>query len=110
VTDMRYMFLSADSFNQSLGAWNIGGVTDMYHMLDQTALSVANYDATLIGWASQLTRQLSVPVGASGLQFGSLGANARQLLTCNSSWQFSGDNPLLESTSIDGNEIVIAGC
>ncbi|MCX6534046.1 MAG: BspA family leucine-rich repeat surface protein, partial [Actinobacteria bacterium] len=50
-TDMRRMFYEAALFNQSLGAWDISAVINMSNMLDQTALSVDNYDATLIGWA-----------------------------------------------------------
>ena len=110
VTDMSWMFDGATSFDQNLGAWDVGEVADMSGMLSGTALSVANYDATLIGWAGQPTRQSFVGVGASGLSYGSLGANARQLLTCNSSWLFSGDYPLLESTSVDSDQIVAAGC
>ena len=113
VTDMRYMFLSADSFNQSLGAWDIGGVTDMSRMLDQTALSVDNYDATLIGWANQLTRQLSVPVGASGLHFGNDGLSARAvLMSCTNNWTFVGDSldPSLIPSSIGGDQPVDAYC
>ena len=107
---MYLMFAGATSFDQNLGAWDVGEVADMSGMLSGTALSVANYDATLIGWAGQPTRQSFVGVGASGLSYGSLGANARQLLTCNSSWLFSGDYPLLESTSVDSDQIVAAGC
>ena len=110
VTTMYLMFAGATSFDQNLGAWDVGKVADMSGMLSGTALSVANYDATLIGWAGQPTRQSFVGVGASGLSYGSLGANARQLLTCNSSWLFSGDYPLLESTSVDSDQIVAAGC
>ena len=110
VTTMYLMFAGATSFDQNLGAWDVGEVADMSGMLSGTALSVANYDATLIGWAGQPTRQSFVGVGASGLSYGSLGANARQLLTCNSSWLFSGDYPLLESTSVDSDQIVAAGC
>ena len=110
VTTMYLMFAGATSFDQNLGAWDVGKVVDMSGMLSGTALSVANYDATLIGWAGQPTRQSFVGVGASGLSYGSLGANARQLLTCNSSWLFSGDYPLLESTSVDSDQIVAAGC
>ena len=110
VTTMYLMFAGATSFDQNLGAWDVGEVADMSGMLNGTALSVANYDATLIGWAGQPTRQSFVGVGASGLSYGSLGANARQLLTCNSSWLFSGDYPLLESTSVDSDQIVAAGC
>jgi hypothetical protein len=106
VTDMRYMFLSADSFNQSLGAWDIGGVTDMSRMLDQTALSVDNYDATLVGWEDG-PKQNNVVLGASGLRFSGFGGSALTSLICNSYWQISGDSLFTPS---DSDQIVAAGC
>ena len=109
VTDMSYMFVLASSFDQSLGAWNIGLVVNMEYMLDQTALTVANYDATLIAWEDG-PKQIDVTLGAIGLSFSSLGSNARQSLNCYSGWTFSGDSPLLLPSSIDGNQRVPTGC
>ena len=109
VTDMRLMFMDATSFDQSLGAWNIGLVVDMDNMLDSSALSVANYDDTLIGWEDG-PKQQNVTLGASGLSFSSLGVNARDLLNCYSGWTFSGDSPLLLPSSIDGNQRVPMAC
>jgi surface protein len=68
VTDMSGMFHDATSFNQSLGAWDIGLVVDMEYMLDDSALSVANYDATLDGW-SDGPKQQNVTLGANNLQY-----------------------------------------
>ena len=109
VTDMRLMFMDATSFDQSLGAWNIGLVVDMDNMLDSSALSVANYDDTLIGWEDG-PKQQNVTLGASGLSFSSLGSSARLSLNCFSSWQFSGDSPVLVPTSVDGGQVVATGC
>jgi surface protein len=50
VKNMNAMFESATAFNQALGTWAVGNVTDMTDMLNGTVLSVANYDATLVGW------------------------------------------------------------
>ncbi|WP_299246482.1 BspA family leucine-rich repeat surface protein [uncultured Aquimarina sp.] len=52
VTNMKSMFSLALRFNQTLGDWDISNVKDMSSMLDGTNLSVENYDATLIGWAT----------------------------------------------------------
>ena len=109
VTDMRWMFYGASSFDQSLGTWNIGLVVDMDNMLDGSALSVANYDDTLIGWEDG-PKQNNVTLGASGLSFSSLGSSARLSLNCNSYWQFSGDSPVLVPSSIDDGQMVATGC
>lgn len=109
VTKMSFMFYGASSFDQSLGAWDIGLVVDMDNMLDGSALSVANYDDTLIGWEDG-PKQNNVTLGASGLSFSSLGSSARLSLNCFSYWQFSGDSPVLVPTSIDGGQMVPTAC
>jgi surface protein len=93
VTDMGSMFRNATSFNQSLGSWNISNVTDMTSMLNSTALSTANYAATLIGWASPSVKP-NVVLGASGLAvvvgIQTEGCDARKLLEDSpSSWIIS---------------------
>ena len=83
VTDMSYMFYNATAFNQSLSSWNVSLVTSMENMLDNSALSTANYDATLIGWVSRLV-QIGVKLGAIGLSVSSspsAGSRSRELLT-----------------------------
>ncbi len=83
VTDMSGMFYYASSFDQSLSSWNVSLVTDMENMLDNAALSTANYDATLDGWVSR-TVQSDVKLGAIGLSVTpspSAGSRSRELLT-----------------------------
>jgi hypothetical protein len=58
-------------------------VTSMENMLDNAALSTANYDATLDGWVSR-TVQSDVKLGAIGLSVTpspSEGSRSRELLT-----------------------------
>jgi hypothetical protein len=49
---MFNMFRRATSFNQDLGAWNIGSIVSMFGMFQQSGMSTLNYSATLRGWAS----------------------------------------------------------
>ena len=88
VTYMNSMFGGATAFNQSLGAWDISEVIDMSNMLDDSGLSVANYDATLNGWADiQQAKQSNVTLGAAGLYFSNNGSSAHSDLQCGSGWQ-----------------------
>ena len=87
VTDMGSMFEDATSFNQSLSTWNVSLVTDMEQMLDGTALSTANFDATLNGWALQQV-QCAVTLGVSGLT--TVDATGRLVLENNYNWIIGG--------------------
>ena len=82
VTNMSWMFSGASAFNQSLSSWNVSLVTNMTNMLNNSAMSSANYAATLIGWASQSV-QSGVEFGAVGKSvgsYGSEGCSARSIL------------------------------
>jgi surface protein len=35
VTNMSWMFIGADAFNQDIGRWNVSNVTNMYQMFHQ---------------------------------------------------------------------------
>ncbi len=65
VTDMSYAFNGARSFNQSLANWNISKVALAVYMLNNSAISTPNYDATLKAWSTQ-TLKPSVSLGAQG--------------------------------------------
>ena len=52
VTTMAGMFAYATAFNQNIGSWNVSNVTTMAGMFTNVQLSLANYDALLIGWAT----------------------------------------------------------
>ncbi len=53
VNDMTGMFANCLSFDQNLGMWNIEILWYAEGMFTFCSLSVANYDALLIGWAAQ---------------------------------------------------------
>jgi surface protein len=73
VTNMFQMLSNALSFNQNIGGWDLGSITaplGMQNMLDNTAISVANFDTTLCGWALQSgTLTQFINVGANGLSY-----------------------------------------
>ncbi|MCP4122771.1 MAG: DUF285 domain-containing protein, partial [Bacteroidetes bacterium] len=52
VTNMPYMFKGATAFDQNIGSWDIGQMTNITEMFVGATLSTANYDALLIGWAT----------------------------------------------------------
>ena len=66
-TNMNEMLFDCDSFNRNISAWDINQVTSFASfMTNSTGLSTANYDALLIGWATQ------IPLAYNGtLNFGS---------------------------------------
>jgi surface protein len=50
VTDMAYMFYWASSFNQNIGRWNVGGVNDMYGMFYQATAFNQNIEGGMLDW------------------------------------------------------------
>jgi len=80
VTNMSRMFLNANAFNQNLASWDIADVTDMTSMFEGTALSDANYKATIIGWAAQSTQSNVTAHFGSAQLTDTAGQNARTTL------------------------------
>ncbi len=89
VTDFSLTFLDAVSFNQNLGAWDISSATTMANMLDNTNLTVANYDATLTAWAAQAGRPSGITIGVLGLQY--CNAIADRAILTGDTWNLVGD-------------------
>jgi gliding motility-associated-like protein len=89
VSDMRGMFFGATSFNQDLSGWDVSKVGLMYSMLDNSGLSIENYDKLLIAW-SALPLKSNVQFGASGL-FYCTGESARAFLISNFNWFINDD-------------------
>ena len=69
VTNMETMLRNAVSFNQDIGKWDISSVTNMADMFEETGLSQANFEKTIIGWANRAETdgvQPDVPLGIGG--------------------------------------------
>ena len=79
------MFENATAFDQNLGSWDVSNADYLDDMLNNTALSVANYDATLIGWEALPTLISSINLGAAGL-FYCTGEAARTNLESTHGW------------------------
>ncbi|WP_375560108.1 BspA family leucine-rich repeat surface protein [Bernardetia sp. OM2101] len=101
---MNSMFYGATSFNQNIGGWNTEAVTDMTAMLRNSGLSIANYDATLIGWNSQ-TVQPNINLGALGLRYCNAQTERNALISAPNNWTITGDALLCPS----GAEINLVG-
>ncbi|MGA9147562.1 MAG: BspA family leucine-rich repeat surface protein, partial [Candidatus Nanopelagicales bacterium] len=96
-TDMDHMFDGASTFNQDLGQWNIGALHSdgeqhfgAENMLNGTALSTANFDSLLVGWAGQATVPSGITLGAGATTY-SAGAptTAHGVLTDTHGWSIS---------------------
>ena len=89
-TNMSGMFIDSTLFNQDLSSWNISNVNNMETMLDNSGLSVDNYDSTLNEWASKSVQQ-NVTLGAGNLEYSSTGEVGRTKLINDYNWNITGD-------------------
>ncbi|MBN8577856.1 MAG: BspA family leucine-rich repeat surface protein [Cytophagales bacterium] len=99
-TDMLLMFNGAFAFNQNLGTWNVSNVTNMTGMLNNSGLSITNYDATLTGWSTQ-TVQPNVILGAVGLRYCSAQTARAALTSVPNNWIIAGDQFLCPQATIE---------
>jgi len=107
VTNMKNMFWYAESFNQSIGDWEIKA-SDMEGMFQYTGMNTCNYDKTLKGWSTQNLR-LNVELTSVGMNY----CNSefrRQYIIDNFGWTINGDeldcsDPCLTSSISELNTI-----
>ena len=89
LSSMSSVFENATAFNQNLSNWDITNIENLYAIFNNSGLSVANYDATLIGWAAQEVKN-DVEFGVTGLQY-CAGTEARQSLIDEHNWTIEND-------------------
>ena len=92
VTSMSRMFDNNTTFNQPLGSWDVSNVTNMSYMFAGAGLSTANYDATLIGWATITSPETAIKSNVNfnaGYSIYCNSASARNLLINTYRWTIS---------------------
>ena len=121
VIDMGSMFEGASSFDQSLGSWNLKSIfddpnnnfDDIENMLDNSALSQANYEATLLGWSENPNTPDNLTLGAINLEY--CDVTGRDALLAKG-WTIDGDIQLNEGDTCDdgdpntNGEVIQADC
>ena len=107
VKNTSRMFAGADSFDHSLGDWDISSMESMGNMFDGVTLSRANYDATLIGWASQANIPSNIIFDGGDSQYSQTASAARALLE-SKGWTIA-DGGLWLPVNVDIPDAVIGG-
>ena len=112
VEDFSLAFSGATAFNQNLGSWDISSATNFSVILFNSAMSTANYDLSLEGWATLDAGEAQVPSDVP-FTFANLtycAVDARNTLTTTYNWDISGDTQATGCIEINvqGNSIDIA--
>lgn len=90
VETMDYMFFKAFGFDQSLAHWNLRQVQNLTGMLDESAMSIENYDATLLGWVQNPDTPLNLRLGAKDLLY--CDSVSRHILIRDRGWTITQDD------------------
>ena len=85
---MNLMFNQVDAFDQDISSWDITSCVNFINFMQSAdGFSVANYDALLVGWESELVNNdISVNFGGSQYTASSAAATARQALIDDHNW------------------------
>ena len=84
-------FRDATSFNYELGDWDVSNMINITNMLDNSGMSIVNYDSTLVGWNALSTLPNNLTFGADGLVY-CASETARDNIISTYNWVFSGDS------------------
>uniref|UniRef100_UPI000E64E7CE BspA family leucine-rich repeat surface protein n=1 Tax=Cysteiniphilum halobium TaxID=2219059 RepID=UPI000E64E7CE len=91
VTAMSSMFQNASAFDQDLSGFDLSSATNMAAFLSFSGMSVANYNATLIGWDNP-SAPTGITIGVDNLYYGASAQSARDNLINTKGWTFQGDS------------------
>ena len=80
-----YLCYLASSYNEDISGWDVSSITNFTLAFTGTAMSVANYDALLIGWSTQ-TVQSGVTFGISTQYTGGGAAAAARATLVSKGW------------------------
>ena len=93
---MRSTFNRAYLFDQNISSWNINKVSNLDTAFTDASLSLANYNALLVGWEATLQAEFpngvgysltpSTTFGSSQYTGGGSAATARASLVSNFNW------------------------
>ncbi|WP_119329561.1 BspA family leucine-rich repeat surface protein, partial [Cysteiniphilum halobium] len=103
VTNMSSMFQDASAFDQDLSGFDLSSVTNMSNFLSFSGMSVANYNATLIGWDNP-SAPTGIIIGVNNIHYGLSAQSARDNLINAKSWTFQGDSlePIPPENTVPG--------
>ncbi len=90
VTNLSGMFLRSNSFNYSLGNWDLNANVNLTQMFDRSGLDCKNYSQTLIDWSNNPNTPTNKILGATFMNYGPEAQSAVTNLTLNKAWGFSG--------------------
>jgi hypothetical protein len=97
------MFFNSN-FNQNIGDWNLSSIQFFNNLFDQTPMSTANYDNTLIGWSNNVNTPSGLDFGADGLTY-CAATTERDFLDNTKGWTFNGDASANLSASVSAHPI-----
>tara|TARA_R110000803_G_scaffold68944_2_gene131059 strand:+ start:1838 stop:3760 length:1923 start_codon:yes stop_codon:yes gene_type:complete len=90
IISLANIFYNCQNFDQDISSWDVADVTNAFWFMqgpNPVTLSVANYDALLIGWENQIVQNgLSIYFGNSKYTLGSAAATARASLISTYGW------------------------
>ena len=83
---MNEMFSGATSFNQNISDWDVSSVESMDEMFKGVSLSIANYEALLVGWNNQLLQPNVTFDGGSSYYCSAAAESARANMIASDNW------------------------